>query len=1487
MAIFRVFISSTFNDFQCERWVLQHIVFPRLKEKCQQHGAEFLGVDLRWGISPERSSRSKTIQTCFDEIERCQRLSPKPNFVLLLGQRYGYIPLPEVIPNSLYCKIRDFFIKNIESEPLLLWDNWYQQDSNDLERKWLIKPHDGCNGYTAPSLQEALKNALKRATESLELNLSEGEKCLLTGSATEQEIQKGIFDQAGSSDHVFVWRRVISDLPFSGEEACLYRDSGEDSYNHVSGARLEVLAGKLKSLLGERYLEHNVRLSELSSTVTQAVDEVQLTSYLRNFADTMEKQLWAKIEEQIRDEPSQDEEYTHRQFARLRSEGIVGREAELEEIHKYLESKPAAPYFIKAPGGMGKTSLLAKAVTDVLPQFRERNHLVRFVGASSNIGTPTSLLLSLWPNKKIEALVEKVYVDEKCSRDFLRDYLHFFKAPLPITRPQWSKELQNAIKEEDIGARREGLINAATFWRNWLISEITAGSDEPREDLFEIYIQIIQKVTGDSLILVIDALDQLEGYPDLNYLFYRLTDRTYKRAWDNRLWIILTSRDATGTSLKGLDMKAWNAYVENFLSSHRRGLTPIQRNWLNQVDQSQGNPLVLKLASEYTLRLTSHINPTGSTDLSSCIERLYEFIGGKSEHGLLGEKVLQYLAISRLGIPEDVLLKALASDNDIHVWFSETYPHHSWSLDNGLPPILWSRIQMDLEPYLVRKDVFGSQALNFFHLEFKNEALGFAKKQEDFDFKSTSHNLACIAWNQLTGKDYDPYDLSFPIDFPNKQSNGWSISELPWLLEQSGHAGLSKQLLSDVSFVLAKIQYQGGVESLLDDYNRFEDSEWSTLIKCHYQQLILSQNPHEVWIQAARQLPVSSAIRLSTEEWLDLTRSSQYRLKDLLPQAKPDAQILVGKNAFQIEELDERRIVVCSSSDYLKIIEPDNPLGSIKYLKHISTSRGAPANFGKLVQLCNKDFLVVYYQEQNPSKSPELVVWDVRGVPKKICELSNEEHVLDIIGETPTCFLVKYSNDLVGRWDLSNLILDAPIENPRQILSTNDSHFTELGRTDVQICDPTTLREPSLFAFSCLDGVHVRTDTLEKVFDVDGCIGLLKRIGPNKLLDVCDNKCYVLELDSGSVDSISTGGRNLDALARKDDFLILRPNGVLQTLRSGQNTTQIKPSFVTELPNGDVLACSEGKFFVFQSDLKGQHRTVWTAINKNKTDHVRAACTAEHGRLITFGDDYIRLWETNEQEWLLIDEYHFPGLCSKRALTIGDHKYLLEFGRPNEEHSGTLIPGQGTHIAIVNVIDDEFTVTSLPLGSEEYYFSLQIPPLKTGEVLFLATPTDWRKDTHLVEFDLNLGQSQSFRNSDQALQTWMNQHESALRSFNNDLINTLKAWTRNIAISGKPLSDYISFYEDSISLETLSGPPITLPKDCAIATDAYLGRCSLKDISIFDSNNNTIASYLDSGNFRLWVNQLDSSGRLYLTDANNNLVVLQLTKGTLLTALPQ
>ena len=51
--VFRVFVSSTFNDLAAERNSLHELAFPRLRELCARHGAEFQAIDLRWGISEE------------------------------------------------------------------------------------------------------------------------------------------------------------------------------------------------------------------------------------------------------------------------------------------------------------------------------------------------------------------------------------------------------------------------------------------------------------------------------------------------------------------------------------------------------------------------------------------------------------------------------------------------------------------------------------------------------------------------------------------------------------------------------------------------------------------------------------------------------------------------------------------------------------------------------------------------------------------------------------------------------------------------------------------------------------------------------------------------------------------------------------------------------------------------------------------------------------------------------------------------------------------------------------------------------------------------------------------------------------------------------------------------------------------------------------------------------------------------------------------
>jgi hypothetical protein len=98
--IFRVFVSSTFSDMVEERNALQEHVFPRLDELCLRYGARFQAIDLRWGVSHEAGLDQRAVRICLQEIARCQRTTHHPNFLLLLGNRYGWQPLPEAIPAS-------------------------------------------------------------------------------------------------------------------------------------------------------------------------------------------------------------------------------------------------------------------------------------------------------------------------------------------------------------------------------------------------------------------------------------------------------------------------------------------------------------------------------------------------------------------------------------------------------------------------------------------------------------------------------------------------------------------------------------------------------------------------------------------------------------------------------------------------------------------------------------------------------------------------------------------------------------------------------------------------------------------------------------------------------------------------------------------------------------------------------------------------------------------------------------------------------------------------------------------------------------------------------------------------------------------------------------------------------------------------------------------------------------------------------------------
>jgi len=93
----RVFISSTFRDMQAERDHLVTVVFPELRERVERLGLELYDVDLRWGV-PQTGvdgERANSWAYCKRWIDRVE-----PFFVCILGQRYGWTPAAEEIPEG-------------------------------------------------------------------------------------------------------------------------------------------------------------------------------------------------------------------------------------------------------------------------------------------------------------------------------------------------------------------------------------------------------------------------------------------------------------------------------------------------------------------------------------------------------------------------------------------------------------------------------------------------------------------------------------------------------------------------------------------------------------------------------------------------------------------------------------------------------------------------------------------------------------------------------------------------------------------------------------------------------------------------------------------------------------------------------------------------------------------------------------------------------------------------------------------------------------------------------------------------------------------------------------------------------------------------------------------------------------------------------------------------------------------------------------------
>lgn len=166
------------------RDALQREVFPKLREFCYQHGCRSQAIDLRWGVSEEAAVDQQTMNICLEEIRRSQEVTPRPNFIVLLGQRYGWRPLPAHIPAEEFEQILD---RVSESQRGLL-GQWYRRDDDAVPPECCLQPRTGeyeDGGRWAPT-ETKLHSILTDAMAGMEP--TEEERVKYARSATEQEI---------------------------------------------------------------------------------------------------------------------------------------------------------------------------------------------------------------------------------------------------------------------------------------------------------------------------------------------------------------------------------------------------------------------------------------------------------------------------------------------------------------------------------------------------------------------------------------------------------------------------------------------------------------------------------------------------------------------------------------------------------------------------------------------------------------------------------------------------------------------------------------------------------------------------------------------------------------------------------------------------------------------------------------------------------------------------------------------------------------------------------------------------------------------------------------------------------------------------------------------------------------------------------------------------------------------------------------------------
>lgn len=717
---FRVFISSTFNDLKEERNALQQRVFPELEKLCERNGCRFQAVDLRWGVSDEAGLDQQTMRICLDEIKRCQDISPKPNFIVLLGDRYGWCPLPAGIPQAEYEEIK----VHVSPEEATQLDQWYWLDLNADPGTYYLQPRRDefiDHGTWESRVERPLRMILQKAVTQTKLAKDSLEKYF--ASATEQEIVMGALNVPDARDHVFCFFRNIENLEslvgnLDSEPALKEFVNTDQSgkYDRTAGQKLKELKDKLQNLPPRGIFRYNARwagsskkgnfLGRLFKRSGQPDDSGESDGisldHLDRLCEDVSRSLSTVIMDEIMGIRQADEirleVEEHETFARRLAATFTGRDDILADIHGYV-GRTNDTLVVFGDSGSGKSALMAKALEKATAWYPDSLIVYRFIGV-----TPGSMEL----RDLLESLCRQLYDELEIERHKLAELAKISDDDGDAGKMRAAIEAKYAIPrdETNLGKKFSSLIRSVP----------------PNKPLI-IFLDALDQLRGNDKTCVLDWLPK-ELPHNVRLIVSAVQTDGPEGAALAALWKAMP--ESCFMKLPALTEPEGKALMKKWLSENERRLQ--EEQWAEVLEKFSGcpMPLYMKLAFEEVRKWRYYAGkPAGGyqwkplgKDIDGIIQDTLKSLEEPSNHGpVLVSKSLRYLAASKNGLSEKELLDILSTDGEVMEDFRKRSPRSPRA--SQLPVIIWSRLYLDLKPYLTERHADHSLLLTFYHRQFE------------------------------------------------------------------------------------------------------------------------------------------------------------------------------------------------------------------------------------------------------------------------------------------------------------------------------------------------------------------------------------------------------------------------------------------------------------------------------------------------------------------------------------------------------------------------------------------------------------------------------------------------------------------------------------------------------------------------------------------------------------------------------------------------